>query len=684
MPHPTFLQRAFAGVCLFAGTGLAQSATPALMPLPSHLVPGPGQLRIDAAFRIKLSGYEEPRLRRAAIRMIARLERQTGIPLAADPVTSAGTAALTIICEHAGRPVQAFGEDESYRLAVAPSGASLTAPQPLGVLRGMETFLQLVEPGPDGFDAAEVVIEDQPRFPWRGLLMDVSRHFMPLDEVERTLDGMAAVKFNVFHWHLSDNQGFRVESRLFPRLQEAGSAGLYYTQAQVREVVAYARDRGIRVIPEFDLPGHATAMLVAYPQLATAPPPVELDHLFGVFDPVLDPSKPQVYVFLDRLLGEMAQLFPDADLHIGGDEVNGRLWRESLDVREFKNAHSMTATPADPDGNAAFQAYFNRRLQAILQKHGKQMEGWDEILSPALPKSIVIQSWRGQKSLAAAVRLGYQGILSSGWYLDLMQPASEYYLIDPIDQEAAALSPEEQKRILGGEAAMWSEWVTPETMDSRIWPRAAAIAERLWSPREIRDVSDMYRRMDAVSGELEWLGLTHRSWRHLMLRRLAGSGDVQALEIFAEMLEPVKFYEREGFGPYTTTTPLNRLVDAVPPESEAARRFAETVANAVTSKRGWDAVRLQLTIWQDNQRGLTPLLEKCELLRGVSALSLRAAEMTAIGLEATNALEAGKRLDLSWKAHKMERIQMLGDPAAALTIAIRGPVLQLISAVSAN
>jgi hexosaminidase len=657
---------------LILSTSAVLQAALSIMPLPAHVGFAPGHLRIDSSFAVRLTGYTEPRLTRAVARLISRLEKQTGLTFSQQSVT------LTISCEHAGAPVQTLGEDESYRLQITPAGAILSAPQPLGVLRGMETFLQLVGPGPEGFALPALNIDDQPRFPWRGLSYDVSRHFMPVDQIKRTLDGMAAVKLNVFHLHLSDNQGFRVESKVYPKLQKLGSGGLFYTQTQVREIVAYARDRGIRVVPEIDLPGHATAILVAYPQLATQPAPQEIDHLYGVLDPVLDPTKPGVYVFLDRLIGEMASLFPDAYFHIGGDEVNGRLWRESAEITAFKQAHKLLPTPQDPDANQALQAMFNGRLEPILAKHGKHMEGWDEILAPSVPKNIVIQSWRGQKSLADAARLGYQGILSSGYYLDLALPASEHYLIDPLDAETNTLSPDEQKLILGGEAAMWSEWVTPETMDSRVWPRAAVVAERLWSPRDVRDVPDMYRRMYVLSGQLEWLGLTHRSWRYPMLRRLAGPYDVEPLRILGEAVEPVKHYDRERFGTYTTTSPFNELVDAVSPESESSIQLSVLV-NQSLQTHNWDLVRAQLIVWRENDARLAPILKDNELLSGIDVLSRNTSELASIGLDSIRAIEAGTKQNSEWKLRNLSRIHSLQEPAAALIPAFSGVIAVLIN-----
>ena len=320
-------------------------------------------------------------------------------------------------------------------------------------------------------------IEDRPRFPWRGLMLDVSRHWMPVEVVERNLDAMAAVKLNVFHWHLSDDQGFRAESRRFPRLQQLGSDGNFYTQADIRHVVAYARDRGIRVVPEFDMPGHTNSWLVGYPELASAPGPYSIGRTWGVYDGAMDPTREETYEFLDAFLGEMTQLFPDPYFHIGGDEVNGKQWSQSASIQAFAKEHNL-------EGTRGLQVYFNQRIQKLLQKYGKIMVGWDEVLHPDLPADTVVQSWRGQASLAEAASKGYRGILSAGYYLDHLRPASYHYGIDPLADAAQKLTPEEASRILGGEACMWAEYADAETVDSRIWPRAAVIAERLWSPKE--------------------------------------------------------------------------------------------------------------------------------------------------------------------------------------------------------
>jgi len=306
-----------------SGFGARAADPPALMPLPLKLEAGAGALAIDQKFTVTAS-LADPRLESALNRLVARLSRQTGMAIPRGKPAAGAHATLRVECAARGALYPTLGEDESYQLAVTPEGALLKAAAVDGALHGLETFAQLVQPGATGFQAPAVRIDDRPRFPWRGLLMDVSRHWMPVEVVERNLDAMAAVKLNVFHWHLSDDQGFRVESKRYPRLQQFGSGGHYYTQAEIRAVVAHARERGIRVVPEFDMPGHTASWFPGYPQLASGPGPFETGGDYGMFDPVMDPSREETYRFLDGFIGEMATLFPDPYFHVGGDEVNGK------------------------------------------------------------------------------------------------------------------------------------------------------------------------------------------------------------------------------------------------------------------------------------------------------------------------------------------------------------------------
>src|SRR5580698_4267619 len=416
-------------VLLLASVGVSQSKLN-LMPMPANVQTATGQLAITSSFSVAVTGARDASLDSEIQRFQGQLSRQTGIPFHPKPDAP---VALQVHAEHAREAVQKLGEDESYELTVTDTGAKLTAPNPLGILRGLQTFLQLVQITPTGFAAPAVTIKDQPRFPWRGLMIDVSRHFIPLDVVKRNLDAMAAVKLNVFHWHLSDDQGFRIESKKFPKLQETGSDGLYYTQTEVRELIVYAHDRGIRVIPEVDMPGHTTSWLVGYPELGSAPGPYQIERTWGIFQPVMDPSRDQTYAFLDEFIGEMAALFPDPYFHIGGDEVDATQWNQSGAIQAWASANGLKDA-------AAIQGYFNRRVAKIVAKHGKTMLGWDEVFDPRLPRETVIQSWRGQASLADVARAGFRGVLSFGYYLDHLQPASSHYVVDPLSGAARELS----------------------------------------------------------------------------------------------------------------------------------------------------------------------------------------------------------------------------------------------------
>ena len=334
---------------------------------------GRGNLRIGVDFSIALSGAGagDSRVKNAVQRTITRLARQTGLPLrAAAPL--AGRVALTIAVEdHDHNGPQKLGDDESYALLISADYIRLSADGPLGALRGLETFLQMVGPCAGdgaGFCVPLVEIHDQPRFPWRGLSLDVSRHFIPVDGIKRTIDGLAAVKMNVLHWHLSDDQGFRVESRKYPKLQQLGSDGLYYTQAEIRDVIAYARDRGVRIVPEFDVPGHSTSWLAAYPNLASKPGSYQIVHEKGDPSGAMDPTKDSTYTFLDGLFGEMAKLFPDEYFHVGGDEVAASEWNSQPKIRAFMKSHKLANAKA-------LQAYFNKRLQSCWRTTGRRWWG---------------------------------------------------------------------------------------------------------------------------------------------------------------------------------------------------------------------------------------------------------------------------------------------------------------------
>ena len=659
-------------VLAVAASAAAAERRPALVPWPAEIALGTGEMAIGPDFRLAIAGQADPRVQRAARRFEARLARQAGLL----PPLGPGQTRLEVRCDGPARTaLPGLGMDESYALEITPAKATLTAAEPWGILRGLETFLQLVGPGSEGLRVPAVVIRDRPRFPWRGLLIDCGRHFMPLQVLERNLDGMAAVKMNVLHWHLTEDQGFRVESRRFPKLHLQGSDGLYYTQEQIKGVVAYAADRGIRVVPEFDMPGHTTAWFVGHPELASAPGPYTIERKWGIFEPVMDPTREEVYRLLDGFLGEMAALFPDPFLHIGGDEVEGKPWEASAQIQAFKKEKGFK-------DNHDLQAYFNQRLSRILTRHGKQMMGWDEALHPDLPRDTVVQSWRGQDSLAKAARQGFRGILSFGYYLDLMQPAGSHYATEPLDKDAANLDDAQRARILGGEACMWAEYVSPETVDSRIWPRAGAVAERLWSPREVRDPDDMYGRLEGLSRWLEWLGLEHRSGYPRMLGRLAGP-DAGAVKALTDLVEPVKGYERGQTAPYTQQTPLTGLVDAARPESDAAREFARAVDRLLADpprQAGREALRARLAEWQALYPRLLPVLQRSSLLRDALPQAAEIQALAGAGLEALGFLEQGTPAPAAWWEDRARLLERPRKPASALDAAIRPAVKKLLEA----
>jgi hexosaminidase len=662
--------------CLFiflASFAAAQSQPQLyLMPMPESVQQGTGQLAIDQSFSVAVSGSHDASLENAVQRFTTQLSKQTGIPFRPK---SGATPALTIHADRGREAVQKLDEDESYELTVADSGAKLTAPTTLGVLHGLQTFLQLVQITPNGFAAPGVTIKDQPRFPWRGMLIDVSRHFIPIDVLKRNIDGMAAVKMNVLHWHLSDDQGFRVESKKFPKLTAAGSDNMFYTQDQIREFIAYAHERGVRVMPEFDMPGHSRSWFLGYPELSSGASPYTLEG--GGIDPIMDPTRESTYKFLEKFIAEMAKLFPDPYFHIGGDEVDGKQWNANPKIQEFIKAHGMK-------NNQDLQAYFNQRLEKIVAKNHKTMVGWDEILHPDLPKTVIVQSWRGQASLAAAAKQGYRGLLSYGYYLDLMWPASRHYAVDPMADAAATLTPEEKNLILGGESCQWAEWVTPENIDSHIWPRNAVIAERVWSPQEVKDVASMYRRMNAVSYDLEWLGLTHNSARTKMLQRMAGDSDTTALRVLADVVEPVKDYDRwdDAKGPIDFHAPLTRMIDAASPESDTALRFSDLVqafAQSGYKDQAAEAqIRSYLTTWRDNDARLHPLLEQSSLLQEDVPLSQSLSALGAAGLQALDYLDKGQTAPYSWKTQEMAVINQAKTRQADMLLMVVAPVQQLV------
>ena len=656
-------------ILVFAGTQAEGNGVSPInvMPLPASRQVTAGKLKLDASFTVAVNAYSDARLERAIARMLQRLRRRTGLVLPlSENVGANQSAALIVSVKEGSATYPKFGEDESYSLEINGGNATLQANTTLGAMRGLETFFQLATGGADGYYFPFVNIQDKPRFAWRGLMLDVGRHFEPLDVIKRNLDGMAMVKMNVFHWHLSEDQGFRIESKKYPKLQEKGSNGQYYTQEQVREVIEYAADRGVRVVPEFDMPGHTTAWMPGYPGLASLPGPYEIETRWGVFDPTMDPTKEETYEFLDNFIGEMAALFPDEYFHIGGDENNGKQWRANPQIQEFMKAHNFHTT-------AELQTYFNQRVLKIVQKHGKKMVGWDEILTPDLPKETVVQSWRGYKSLDKSAREGYNAIWSTDYYLDHMGPAEYHYLSDPLPADAG-LTPEQASHVVGGEVCVWSEFISEENIDSRIWPRTAAVAERFWSPRDVNNVADMYRRLDVVSVWLEQAGLQHLSSTNRMLRQISGIENLGPLGTLGRIASPEGVGTREKMNhhgmPSTQLVPLVTPVDAVVPDPPYRRQFAALVdallSDAPKFVAASDELARNFQQWRDMGPGFAPLVAKAPVLESVSGRVVLLQKLANGGLEALQYLHSLKSAPADWKAAQLELVKQAEKPDASL------------------
>ena len=521
-------------------------------------------------------------------------------------------------------------------------------------------------------------------------MIDVARHFMTVPTLKRQMDAMESVKLNVLHLHLSDAEAFRVESLVWPKLHSEGSGGQFYSQEEIGDLVSYARDRGIRVVPEFDVPAHTKSWLVGYPELAGKAGKYSLGP--EMRDAALNPANERTYAFIDRLFAEMAALFPDPYFHVGGDEVSGRDWSQNVEIEAFMKSHGMR-------DNTALQGYFTNRIRAILQKYGKAAIGWDEVMgAPALPHDVVVQTWRSSIMQAKASAAGHPVIVSAGYYLDLFLPASFHYSVDPLDtagfgltrpqferirklpvaavftedlviDRPVSLTPQQEALILGGEAAMWSEVVTDEILDGRIWPRMAAIAERFWSPREVRDIDSLYRRLDVVDSDLEVLGLHHRYNQRRMRERLA-PGKAGPLEVLASGLEPVRYYghllTRSRAG--RADAPLSDFIDTLPAQSTAARQFNAAVRAVLKGPRTngpeVEAIRTQLVAWRDNHQLFSAVARESAVLTRALPASQDLAELASAGLEALDLWLSGKRQMPAWTARTAVLIEA-GHRAAA-------------------
>lgn len=649
-----------------------------LMPWPKDIQHTNTNFNINSQVTIALIGDDsQGRVHAAAVNFLRHLSNKTGVFLDYGfPIKKNDKASNLIEITFDTVSGLTITSDESYSLTVTPNKVSINSKTDVGALRGLATLLQLVTNNASTYFIPGVVIKDAPRFVWRGLMIDVARHFQPIDVLKRNLDAMAFVKMNVFHWHLTDDQGFRVEVKSHPKLHENGSDGLYYTQEQIKDVVAYASNLGIRVVPEFDVPGHATSWLTVYPEIGSKENTTyEIERNSGIFDPTLDPTNPKTYQILDDVFTEMVALFPDTYFHIGGDENEGKHWDENKKIEAFKKQHGFKT-------NHELQNYFNVKVLAILKKHNKIMMGWEEILQADLPKDVVIHSWKDEASLTNAITKGYMTVLSRGYYIDLMQSVESHYSVDPFPKKSNNITEKQLKNILGGEATMWSELVTPLTIDSRIWPRTAAIAERFWSPKEVNDMDAMKRRLKAISFELEDFGITHIRNKDVILRNLSNNQDISSLTDLSNICEPLIGYERnKGGGKYKTYSPFTLFADACASDSQDAVVFNKAVSNYIKDSNSKDLnVILEiLNKWSKNYDGFSKINNNPKL-KLLEDLSKNLSESSKLLLETIENKQMTASTLLKLQMHQ----KALSVPFADTKVAIAGAMDQLISACKTN
>ena len=644
------------------------------MPQPRSITYGDGWLDVMEGFEVVWLGCRSSVLERAALRFRNDITRRTGLDLGR---AGAAAAQLQIDCRDEDKAYPTIDAREGYALAVTEDAVMLTADGPAGVLRGLATLRQSITNVPQGFAIPAMVIDDAPRFVWRGVMIDVARHFMSLPTLKRQIDAMELVKLNVLHLHLSDNQGFRVESRLYPKLHE-GSSPDFYAQADIHDLVSYAADRGVRTVPEFDVPGHSRAILRACPELASGE-----GYFYGS---TLNPANPQTYIFLDRLFGEMARLFPDPYFHVGGDEVSGWDWETDPQIQDFMKATGLQRKDE-------LESFFFDRVRRGLGVHGKTVVGWEEVARTAIPDDAVVQTWRSSGAIARATAQGNRVIASAGYYFDLLHLSESYYIVDPHDPASCCLtqaqfaegtalglpefiiaedqvidpsltlSPRQQALVLGGEGCLWTEIVTDEMLDGRLWPAAAAVAERFWSSRSVHDTADMYRRLMSVQDGLRIAGQADDANRRRMTARLA-PGESEPVALLLDLVAPVRNHAHNHRavarlkGQMPAAQAFNALADAAPADSLVARRFELDADQFVRGDRsGTAALKARLMSWRDNHDRFASVARGKPELEVALPISADVAALAVIALDAMAAIETGHAPGTDWLGRAVELLE---------------------------
>lgn len=477
---------------------LAQAALP-LVPYPSHVEEGKGSFVLDK--QVGIDAPTDARSKEIAGFLHDAIAEQVGIDLPEHAARKGRHIVLKLDPAVVG--------DEAYRLDVTPRGIAISASTGKGLFWGVQTLRQLLPATPaqeTKVSIPAVRIEDVPAFVYRGHMLDVGRHFYPVAFIKKQLDLMSYYKLNTFRWHLTEDQGWRIEIRQYPKLTEVGAwrtepdgsrHGGFYTQDQVREIVEYARQRNIMVIPEIEMPGHSSAAIAAYPELSCAKKPIKVPSGWGVFSDVFCPPDENVYIFLQNVLDEVLPLFPSPYVHIGGDEVPAGAWAHC-------EACDKLIRDQDLGDEKGLQSYFVRRMQVYLAGKGKTMIGWDEILEGGVDASAVVEVWRGDEGAGKALANGNRIINASPYYLDTplsRLTVEKLYLTDPLGESGQA----RREQVLGAEAPLWSERADPTNAEVRLYPRLIAFAERLWrgGTADAASYADFHQRLQAQYPRLD-------------------------------------------------------------------------------------------------------------------------------------------------------------------------------------
>lgn len=515
-----------------------------IIPLPAFVSDGEGSFRISAETEIIV---EDQSFTRVVEEQAGMLRRSTGFELS---TAGSGSRSLIEVAHDPDIP------NEGYVLSTSRRELTIGASTPAGVFYAFQTLRQLLPAEVEsatpvaGMDwvVPSVAIEDAPRFPYRGMHLDVGRHFFDVEFVKRYIDLMARFKFNQFHWHLTEDQGWRIEIDAYPRLTEVGAwrtespvdknldpyvgdgirHGGFYTKDEVREIVSYAADRFIAVIPEIELPGHATAALASYPELGCTDQQLDVSTTWGVHDTIFCPNE-NTFAFLENVLSEVMELFPSPYIHIGGDEVPKRQWEESVQAQAVMERERLV------DENE-LQSWFVQRIERHLSENGRRLIGWDEILEGGLAPDATVMSWRGTDGGIAAARQGHDAIMTPTRYayFDFYQgdesteplamnwagftiPLDTVYAFEPVPD---VLTESEARHIIGAQGNVWTEYIqTPEYVEYMAYPRAMALAEVTWSPRDARDWGSFTGRLRSVLTHLDGLGVNYRFPTEIFGRR---------------------------------------------------------------------------------------------------------------------------------------------------------------------